>query len=183
MRMPADTKLHCRCGQVSLRLTGQPILTTECLCNSCRSAGAFLQTLPGALPLLDKKGATLTAMYRKDHFACVSGDELLREYRLKPDSQTRRVVAKCCNSSMFMEFEKGHWIDIYGWLWPPERRPAPEMRTMVGDLPDGALLPDDLPNAKSHSLRFYTKLIGAWMAMRFRTPQITCVKGVLDGQL
>lgn len=174
------TTLDCRCGQVSLRLTGQPILTADCTCDSCRSAGAFLAKLPGAELLLDQYGASRLVLYRKDRFACLSGQEQLKEYRLRPESPTRRVIAICCNSAMFLDFTKGHWIDIYGQRWLPGAMPQPELRTMTADLADGTTLPDDIPNSRRQSFAFFAKLISAWIAMRFKTPKITCVNGTLD---
>lgn len=56
-------------------------------------------------------------------------------------------------------------------LWPQVALPPPEMRTMVSDLPEGARLPDDIPNARKQSLRFFAKLFGAWVAMGFRNPK------------
>ncbi len=50
--------------------------------------------------------------------------------------------------------------------------PPTTMRTMAADMPDGATLPDDIPNAKKHSISFFAKLLGAWVAMGFRTPNM-----------
>lgn len=44
---------------------------------------------------------------------------------------------------------------------------------MVGDRKDASTLPDDIPNLKSHTIKFYTKLFGTWAAMGFRNPQIS----------
>ncbi len=178
--MTSHSNVSCSCGTVSLVLTGPAIMTVECMCDSCRAAGRVLASLSGASQVLDLKGATLSAMYRKDRVACISGQGQLREYRLKPESKTRRVVAICCNSAMFLEFTSGHWLDIYGSLWPESRRPVPEMRTMVGDLPADIRLPADIPNAKGHSVRFFVKLLAAWVAMRFRAPQVAFINGELD---
>jgi hypothetical protein len=41
------------------------------------------------------------------------GQEHLEEHRLEPDSPTRRVIAKCCNSAMFVDFTKGHWVSMF----------------------------------------------------------------------
>lgn len=174
------TDLTCRCGQVSLRLTGEPILTADCTCTSCRTAGARLEQLPGAEPLLDQYGATRLVLYRKDRFACLSGAEHLREFRLRPDSATRRVVAICCNSAMFLDFTKGHWIDIYGQRWLPNAMPQPALRTMTMDLPVSTTLPGNIRNSRRQSLWFFAKLMSAWIAMRFRNPKIACVNGALD---
>ena len=154
-------------------------MTVECLCDSCRAAGKIMQTLPGGPSLLDAKSATRTVMYRKDRIRCTRGSEILREFRLKPESKTRRVVASCCNSPIFLEFTSGHWIDIYARRWPDGAGPPAEMRTMTGDLPPGTKLPSDIPNLKGHSPRFFGKLMGAWIGMRFRTPKIDFVTGKL----
>jgi hypothetical protein len=174
------TNVSCKCGTVTLELSGSPFLVTECMCESCRTAGKILESLPDAPPLLDAKDATLTAMYRKDRLTCTAGSEMLREFRLRPESPTRRIVAACCNSAMLLDFTKGHWIDVYGARWPEADRPAPEMRTMAGDLPEGHELPDDIPNNRSHNLRFFVRLLRAWVAMRFQVPKISFVDGELD---
>jgi hypothetical protein len=178
--MPDTAILACRCGQMSLSLSGQPILTADCTCTSCRTAGAFLEALPGAEPLLDEHGATRLVLYRKDRFECLAGAEKLKEHRLRPESPTRRVVATCCNSAMFLDFTKGHWVDIYGQRWLPGAMPQPELRTMTMDLPEGRKMPDNIPNARRQSLGFFAKLIKAWIAMRFRTPKFTFVTGEID---
>jgi hypothetical protein len=165
---------------VAFALSGEPILVAECMCSSCRAAGELLEGLPHAPPLLDAKRATLALMYRKDRLACTSGSEMLREFRLRPESPTRRIVAACCNSAMLLDFTKGHWIDVYAARWPGPERPAAEMRTMVGDLPDATALPDDVPNLRSHNLRFFVRLLRAWVAMRFRVPKLSFVHGELD---
>jgi hypothetical protein len=174
------TDLACKCGQVSFRLTSDPILTADCTCDSCRTAGEFLEKLPGAQPLLDHYGASRLVLYRKDRFACLSGEEQLKEYRLRPESPTRRVIAICCNSAMFLDFTKGHWIDIYGQRWLHGAMPQPELRTMTSDLAEGTTLPDNIPNSRRQSLAFFAKLMSAWIAMRLKTPKITCVKGAFD---
>jgi hypothetical protein len=114
------------------------------------------------------------------NLTCRSGDEHLKEFRLRPESPTRRAVAACCNSAMCLDFTKGHWIDIYGQRWLPGEMPQPKLRTMTMDLPKGTTLPYNIPTARRQSLAFFTKLISAWIAMRFKTPKITCVKGTLD---
>lgn len=44
--MASHQSLACACGQVRLTATGQPIATVECCCDSCRKAGAMLQSSP-----------------------------------------------------------------------------------------------------------------------------------------
>lgn len=166
-------QLACNCGRTRLAIEGAPIVSAECCCNSCREAGTRLQSLPEAPPLVDAKGATRFVLYRKDRVRFTQGAEHLAEFRLTPRSKTRRVVAGCCNTPMFLEFQSGHWLSLYGGLWPAGTLPALEMRTMAMDLPDASVLPDDVPNAKRQSAAFMLKLLGAWMAMGFRSPKIS----------
>jgi hypothetical protein len=176
------TILTCTCGQVALMVQGKPIVSAECLCIDCQNAGAFLQSLPGAPPTLDQKGATRFVLYQKDKVQCEKGQDCLREHRLSKNSKTRRVVAICCNTPMFLEFTNGHWLSVYGGLWPAESLPALEIRTMARDRPEGVELPDDVPNPSTHTFSFYAKLFRAWAAMRFRTPKVDFVNGDLDAQ-
>lgn len=176
------TILTCACGQVALEVQGRPIVSAECLCTDCQNAGTVLQSLPGAPSILDQKGATRFVLYRKDEVRCEKGQDCLREHRLTKDSKTRRVVATCCNTPMFLEFTKGHWLSLYGGLWPAASLPALEIRTMTRDRPEGVELPDDVPNPDTHTFSFYAKLFRAWAAMRFRTPKVDFVHGELDIQ-
>lgn len=161
-----DRVATCRCGKVRLEAIGRPILTASCYCTSCQDAGHRLDRL------LDADGGTGMTLYRKDRVQRVTGRRHLEEHRLKPDSPTRRVVATCCNSAMFLDFTKGHWVSIYRDRFPTGAPPT-EMRVMTGERRAGAgLLPDDVPNHRGHSVKFMLKLVAAWMAMGFRRPQL-----------
>ena len=171
------TPLSCACGEVHLQVERAPIVSAECHCDSCRAAGARLQTLPAAPRILQPNGGTRFVLYRKDRVRFVKGTERLKEFRLTPTSKTRRVVATCCKTPVFLEFQSGHWLSLYGFLWAEGTLPPLDLRTMVSDLPEGTPLSDDVPNGKRQSLSFFAKLLGAWIAMGFRSPNITVVHG------
>ena len=177
--MSETMAIGCACGRTRLALKGDPILVSECLCDSCRAAADRLAALPGAKNVLTSHGATPCAEYRKDRVKILSGAEHLSEFRLSAKAGSRRVVATCCNTPVFLEMKGAHWLSLYLHLWPAGARPKAEMRTMVGDLPDASGLPGDIPNLKSHTASFYTKLLGAWIGMGFRVPKIE-VAGKLD---
>lgn len=172
--------LTCNCQQAALEVKGRPIISGECLCADCQGEGVFLQSLPNAPPILDEKGATRLVLYRKDRVRCLKGGNQLREHRLSENSKTRRVIATCCNTPMFLEFTSGHWLSIYGNLWPAQDLPELEIRTMTRSRPEGVVLPDDVPNPGTQTLTFYAKLIRSWAAMGFRKPKIDFVNGRLD---
>lgn len=173
------TRLDCRCGAVALEASGEPIVSAECFCTSCRTAAGHFESLPGAEPLREPNGSTHFVLHRKDRVRCGQGAEQLREHRLTPRSSTRRVVAACCNTPMFLEFSRGHWLSLYARRFPAERRPAVEMRTMTRDIVDGSRPPEDVPNGKTQAFMFMARLLAAWVAMGFRAPEILFVRGTL----
>lgn len=170
--MNNTTSLKCACGQTQLEVTGSPIASVECCCTSCREASVRMRALDGAPDFLSEHGTTPFVMYRKDRVRFIGGEDTLKAFRLSAKASTRRAVATCCNTPVFLEFESGHWLSLYTEIWPDGTQPSPESRTMAADFPDGTDLPDDIPNAKKHSLGFFAKLLGAWIAMGFRVPKI-----------
>jgi len=165
------TTLSCQCGETRLTLSGPPILAVDCCCTSCRSAATRLGALEGAPNIAGPFGETHFVLYRKDRVK-LPATAAMRAFRLTPESATRRVLAPCCATPLFLEFDGGHWLSLYGSLWPAGTAPKPELRTMTGDLPDPTVLPLDVPNARSHSVRFMWKLLTAWIAMGFRAPKL-----------
>ncbi|MBX3204740.1 MAG: hypothetical protein KF764_06710 [Labilithrix sp.] len=177
--MTHTAQLACACGQVHLEAESAPIVRAECHCNSCRAAGARLQALPAAPPFLETNGGTRFVLHRKDRVRFLEGAERLKEFRLAPGAKTRRVVATCCNTPVFLELQNGHWLSLYGCLWPAGTLPPPDLRTMTSDLPDRSTLADDVPNGTWQTLSFFAKLLGAWIAMGFKSPKIAIVNGEL----
>jgi hypothetical protein len=167
----------CQCGKVKFEVVGPPILTGACYCTSCQEAGRQFEELASAPPVLDPDSGTAYVLYRKDRVQCAMGQGHLQEHRLKPDSSTRRVVATCCNSAMFLDVTKGHWLSMYRNRFP-ESAPPLEIRLMTKERRAGLELADDLPNYGGYSGKFMLKLIAAWMAMGFRRPEIAWGKTV-----
>ncbi|HEX3666610.1 MAG TPA: hypothetical protein VHU23_15400 [Rhizomicrobium sp.] len=165
------TSAACRCGKIELETTGGPILRGICYCASCREVGRRHQAVPGADALLAEDGGTDYVLYRKDRVRCIRGGELLEERRLKAESPTRRMYACCCNTAMFLDFTKGHWLSVYRGRLSGNIPPA-SMRLMTAARPDGVTLPDDMANYPGVSGKFMLKLLGAWLAMGFRRPAI-----------
>lgn len=169
--MADTTQIQCSCGQTRLEITGKSIASVECCCTSCRDAGSRMQKLEGAPPVMTDYDATPFVMYRKDRVAFRSGKDHLKSFLVSPEASTERVIATCCNTPVYLLFKGGHWLSLYGTLWPKGMMPPAEMRTMTSDLPESAVLPNNIPNAKRQSLGFFAKLFGAWAAMGFRNPK------------
>ncbi len=177
IQKPEHRTASCPCGTVSLELVGKPIVAATCYCHSCQAAGHAFEALPGAPAVVGADGGTPYVLVRKDRLTWLSGWDQLDEHRLTTESPTRRLVARCCNAPIALEFTKGHWLSVYSARIPEGQRPAAEMRTIVGDRPEGVELPDDIPNYRSPSGKFMWRLLTAWAAMGFRAPTIEATKG------
>ncbi len=158
----SDIKALCRCGQVEMVAIGAPIVTTICHCSGCQDAAHSLEKLPDAVPILDETDGVPYALFRKDCVKCVRGQENLLEHRLTETSPTRRVVAVCCNTFMFLDFTKGHWI------------------TLAQDRIESSAVLADAPHQKRQSVGFIFRLMAVWVMMGFRTPKIEYVQGALN---
>ena len=111
MRLTAS----CRCGGVEIEATGAPIVSSVCYCTDCQRGSRQIEDLPNAGSVRMTTAERRYILFRKDRITCAKGADLLKGYKLKDSSLTNRVVATCCNSAMFMNFDKGpHWISAYG---------------------------------------------------------------------
>ena len=159
---------RCRCGQVEVEATGAPIVSSVCYCLDCQNGSRQIEELPGAGRVRDADGGTAYVLYRKDRIECSAGALLLKSYKLKPGSATNRVVATCCNSAMFINFDKGpYWISAYRARFLGELSPL-QMRICTRSRPPGSTMPGDVPSAAGYPPGLMIKLLMAGLAMWLR---------------
>ena len=142
-------------------------MSTVCYCKSCQEGSRQVEALPNGRPVCDSDGGTACVLYRKDRVEYSKGSELLQGYKLRAESSTNRVVATCCNSPVFLNFEKGHWLTIYRTALQGGSPPL-EMRVQTKSRPVGTDLPNDVPSYSGYGLKFMAKLFAAWIAMLLR---------------
>jgi hypothetical protein len=165
--MPSSTRVFsCACGRVRCEAVGEPIVSAVCYCADCQEGGRRIEALPHAPPLRDADGGTPYLTYRDDRFHCLSGDELLADHRLRPGSLTRRVVASCCHTGMFLKFDPGFWVSTYRLRYEGDLPPI-EMRTKTARRQAQTPLPEDAPNYRGFPLRLFGRIIAARVAMAF----------------
>lgn len=156
---------RCECGRVEITALGPPIVSTICYCDDCQQGARQIEALPNARPVLDPDGGTPLVLYRRDRVERSNGAELLRGYKLREGSPTNRVVATCCNTAMFLDFDRGpHWVSILRARLGGDAPPA-QMRLQTKYKPETSELPDDVPNHASFPLTLVAKLVGARVAM------------------
>ena len=158
---------ECSCGKVKIEVLGPPIMHTACYCNDCQVGGHQIEALPGAALVLDSDGGTSFLLRRRDRVGNGSVEQFLRPYKIKESSPTSRLVATCCNSAMYLDFENGHWLTLYRKRFKGDVPPL-EMRVCTKSKRNDVDLPSNVPNHASHSLSFFVKLIAAWIPMLLR---------------
>jgi hypothetical protein len=154
----------CACGRVRFEAIGAPILSAVCYCRDCQEVGRRIEALPNAPRVRDPDGGTPYLTYRDDRFHCLSGADLLADHRLEPNSPTRRVVASCCSSGMFLKFDPGFWVSTYRSRYEGDL-PAIEMRTQTQHRKSETPLPSDAPSYRAFPLTLFLKLAAARFAM------------------
>lgn len=159
-------RLSCACGRVRCEAVGEPILSGVCYCTDCQEGGRRIEALPSAARIRDPDGGTPYLTYRDDRFRCLSGEDLLADYRLESRSRTRRVVASCCNSGMFLKFDPGFWVSTYRFRYDGDLPPI-EMRTKTRHRRSETELPRDAPGYRGFPPRLFWRLIKARVAMLF----------------
>jgi hypothetical protein len=157
----------CSCGRVELEASGAPIVSVVCYCDDCQAAARRIEALANAPPILDSHGGTAYVAYRKDRVHCSRGANLLQPHKLRENSATKRVVATCCNSLMFLGFDDSkHWTNVYRARVQGDAPPL-QMRICTKFSPTAAELPRDLPNYPGYPFSFLIKLLGARIGMLF----------------
>jgi len=140
-------------------------VSSVCYCDDCQKGAAQIEALPNAGAVRDPDGGTAYILYRKDRFACAKGAELLRRYKLKETSATNRGVAACCNSAMFVNFDRGpHWVSAYRARFHGELPPL-QARICTKFKRDGVALPDDAPSYRGYPPGLVVKLLASRVAM------------------
>jgi len=160
-----QTSARCVCGAVEVIVTGEPILTAFCYCDSCQAAAKALEGLPDAPKVADAAGGTPLLLYRRDRMQIAKGEDRLQDFRLSASSPTRRRVAVCCDAMMYLDFSKGHWVSIHRERFAPADRPSIEMRVQTRYVAEGLSLPEGGKVYGKWPLRFLWRLLKAQIAM------------------
>jgi hypothetical protein len=159
------TAASCPCGRVELEAIGAPIASVVCYCDDCQAGSRQIEALPNAGPVLDPDGGTAYIVYRKDRVKCSRGALLLKSHKIREKSVTNRVIATCCNSAMFLNFDDAkHWVNVYRSRLKGDIPPL-QMRICTKFRPENGDVPSDVPLYSSYPPKFLAKLLAAKLAM------------------
>jgi hypothetical protein len=163
--LPATATVSCVCGQVAVEAVGAPIASVICYCDDCQEGARQIRSLPNAVSIEDPDGGTAYLVYRKDRLTYLRGTSLLRRHKIRENSATNRVIATCCNSAMFLNFDDGkHWVDLYRSRCEGDVLPV-QMRICTRFNPHGRTIPTDVPQYSRYPIAFLAKLALARAAM------------------
>lgn len=153
------TTASCSCGKATIALDGAHIYSAACHCDDCQAAARGLDALPSPEPAMDAFGGTHYVLHRKDRYTVLSGGELLSPWRLREDSPTRRMVAACCNSPMFLAFDNAqHWITVYRARLGADA-PALQSRIAMKFADPAGGAPDDVPAYRTFPIALVGRLL------------------------
>jgi hypothetical protein len=163
-----DMTASCACGSVELTAIGAPIVSNVCYCGDCQRGSLQIEALSNAGPVRDADGGTAYILYRRDRIECSKGASLLKSYKIRESSVTNRVVATCCSSAMFMNFDKGpYWVSAYRARFHGDLPPL-QMRICTRYKSPDVVLSGDVPSYPGYPLRLVARLLASGVAMLLR---------------
>ena len=171
--MPTPRPVHtarCRCGAVQLGAWAAPIAVAACYCDDCQAAAAKIAQT-GAVSPADPDGGTAFMLFRRDRLACTGGSERLCAVRLREGTKTRRMVAECCGTAMYLAFDDSRpWVsafrDPFGETAPPvQMRICTRFRRT-----DAAPADDGLPSHAGYPPSMMLKILAAAPGLLFAKP-------------
>jgi hypothetical protein len=156
----------CKCGCVEIETLGAPVWASKCYCDDCQAGARQIEALPGAPRFCDDDGGTPFLVFRDDRYRFTRGLELLRSYTIRESTPTRRMVASCCNSGMFVKFARAHWTSFYEARFAGDL-PALEIRIQTKHRLGGPDLTNDVPTFEGFPFRLFARLALARVLMIF----------------
>lgn len=142
--------------------TGPTLGTVVCYCDDCQKAARQIEAGSNGPPVSDPDGGTTLSLWRKDRVQARLGEDLLTEHRLDPETATKRIIASCCNSAMFIDFDKGpYWVSVMSDRIDGPRPPI-EFRHMTKYRSSTLPYPDNVPTYPTFPKMFVARLMWNW---------------------
>jgi hypothetical protein len=161
---------HCRCGAVELGAWGAPIAVNACYCDDCQAAAQRLAASADGAPSVSADGGTEFMLFRRDRIACIRGADRLQAMRLTEATKTRRMIAGCCATPMYLAFDdKRPWVSAFRAGFGADAPPV-EMRICTRFRRSEAKAEDGLPSHRGYPPAMMVRILAVWPRMLFSRP-------------
>ena len=132
MTSPAERRAACACGQLSIRLAGDPVRVSSCCCQQCqkRTGGFF----------------GVTAFFEAHQVLATEGE--VTEFRRTGDSGAALTFRFCphCGSTVWWEpHARPGLVSVAGGAFADPDLPAPERMVWTEHRHPWVRIPEDLP--------------------------------------
>ncbi|HEY3621438.1 MAG TPA: DUF6151 family protein [Roseiarcus sp.] len=161
---------RCRCGAVEISGWGEPIVVSACYCDDCQAAAQRLAASANSAPAASADGGTEFMVFRRDRIACTRGAENLQAMRLTAATKTRRMIAGCCKTPMYVGFDdKKPWVSAFRASFGADAPPV-EMRICTRFRRADDKANDSLPSHPGYPPAMIFRILAAWPLMLFSRP-------------
>lgn len=161
---------RCQCGAVEIGAWAEPIAVNACYCDDCQAAARRLAASADLAPAIDTDGGTEFMLFRRDRIACTRGAVGLQAMRLTDASKTRRMIAGCCGTPMYLAFDdKRPWVSAFRASFGADAPPV-KMRICTRFRRPGDWAEDGLPSHPGYPPALIVRILAAWPGMLFSRP-------------
>jgi hypothetical protein len=161
---------HCQCGAVEVGAWGEPIVVNACYCDDCQDAAQRIAASANSPPVASAGGGTEFMLFRRDRIACTRGADRLQAMRLTAASKTRRMIAGCCATPMYLAFDdKRPWVSAFRASFGADAPPV-EMRICTRFRQAEEKVEDVLPSYPGYPPGMIVRILAAWPLMLFGRP-------------
>jgi hypothetical protein len=170
MKTDPNHVAQCRCGAVEIGAWSEPLVVTACYCDDCQAASERLAVSANSPPLASPDGGTEFMVFRRDRIACTRGAENLEAMRLTAATKTRRMVAGCCATPMYVSFDdKRPWVSAFRARFGADAPPV-QMRICTRFRRADDKAKDDSPEHKGYPAAMILRVLAVWPRMLFSRP-------------
>jgi hypothetical protein len=170
MKTDPNHVAQCRCGAVEIGAWSEPLVVTARYCDDCQAASERLAVSSNSPPLASPDSGTEFMVFRRDRIACTRGAENLEAMRLTAATKTRRMVAGCCATPMYVSFDdKRPWVSAFRASFGADA-PAVQMRICTRFRRAEDKAKDDVPEHTGYPAAMILRVLAVWPRMLFSRP-------------
>jgi hypothetical protein len=145
-------------------------MVNACYCDDCQAAAQRLAQSASSARASSIDGGTEFMVFRRDRIACTRGADRLQAMRLTAASKTRRMIASCCSTPMYVAFDdKRPWVSAFRAPFGADAPPV-EMQICTRFRRAEEKVEHGLPSHPGYPAAMVVRLLAAWPLMLFSKP-------------